>query len=64
MKALKIIVSVILQEIELPKQPGHAPYRMAQCNSADPITNGSERTEMSVKAEKLKRLKLLKKRML
>ncbi|MCM1337063.1 MAG: hypothetical protein NC214_05230 [Candidatus Amulumruptor caecigallinarius] len=64
MKTLKITVSVIVQEIELPKQPGHAPCRMAQANSVDPTTNGSERTEMSVKAERLQKYKLLKKRML
>ena len=46
---LKISVTAIMQEIELPKQPGRAPNRMAQCNSADLSTKGSKRTESLAK---------------
>lgn len=57
MKTLRNIVSTKLQEISLPKHQGHAPNRMAQCNSVDPSNNGSEKIEMSVTADIIKNRK-------
>ncbi|MCM1396117.1 MAG: hypothetical protein NC187_01325 [Candidatus Amulumruptor caecigallinarius] len=57
MKDLKISVTAIMQEIELPKQPGRAPNRMAQCNSADPSIKGRKRTESLVKSNKIRNSK-------
>ena len=57
MKTLRNIVSAKLQEISSPKHQGHAPYRMVQCNSVDPSTNGSEITESLAKPNKIKNLK-------
>ena len=57
MKTLKISVSVILQEIELPKQPGRAPNGNAHDNSVDPITDWSKRKESLVKSNKIRNRK-------